>query len=191
MNKVKMLLTLLTIAIIVLPIAIEVLLYKDNLLGLIVPPEIAGATTSGNTNNSILNPEFTLPQPVGEPQYNPESKTASFTFNFTNPLNTTITVDKLEAGIVSHDDGVFLGNVSIREPLTLAPGQTSNITILSAFSNEAIEYFKTQSKGQNSTNIDVTNLNAELAGVKVHVDRQNIGNIPIPSELLGDKNASK
>jgi hypothetical protein len=191
MNKVKMLLTLLTIAIIVLPIAIEVLLYKDNLLGLIVPPEIAGATTSGSTNNSILNSEFTLPQPVGEPQYNPESKTASFTFNFTNPLNTTITVDKLEAGIVSHDDGVFLGNVSIREPLTLAPGQTSNITILSAFSNEAIEYFKTQSKGQNSTNIDVTNLNAELAGVKVHVDRQNIGNIPIPSELLGDKIASK
>lgn len=186
MNKVKMLLTILTIAITVVPIAIEVLAYKDNLLGLIVPPEIANMSTSGpSSSNSILNSEFTLPQPVGEPQYDPESKTVSFTFNFTNPLNTTVTVDELEAGIVLHDSGLFLGNVSISEPLTLAPEQTANITLHSVFSDAAIDYFKTQAKGQNSINVDVTNLSAELAGVKVHVDRQNIGNIQIPSELLG------
>lgn len=186
MNKVKIFLVMLTIAITVLPIAVEIIVYRDNLLGLIVPPEIASMVNGGgSSNNSLINSEFTLPQPVGEPQYNPETKTVSFTFNFTNPLNTPVTVNKLEAGIASHDDDVFLGNVSVSEPLTLAPGQTVDITVLGVLSDDAINYFKTHSKDQSSINIDITNLNVDVAGVKVHVDKQNIGHIPIPSELFG------
>ena len=185
MNKVKIFLVMLTIAITVLPIAVEILMYRDNLLGLIVPPEIVSMINGGGSNSSLINSEFTLPQPVGEPQYNPETKTVSFTFNFTNPLNTPVTVNKLEAGIASHDDGVFLGNISISEPLTLTPGQTADITVLGVLSDDAINYFKTHSKGQSSINIDMTNLNVDVAGVKVQVDKQNIGNIPIPSELFG------
>ena len=189
MKKLKILLTVLSIAIIVIPIVVVVLEYQNNLLGLVVPPELANLAngnnnSNGNNSNSLLG-SFQLPQSVGEPQYNPETKTASFTFNFTNPLKTPLTINKLEAGIVSHNDGVLLGNVSIGNPLSLAPGQTADITALGVLSNDAINYFKTHYAGQNSLNVDFVNLNVDIAGIKVQVDRQNIGEIPIPSQLLG------
>lgn len=207
MKKLKIFLTLLSVLIIVLPIAFEVVLYRDNLLGLIVPPEMinlvngdsrngdggnlpsisdnGGSLISGNSDiSSLLSSGFELPQLVGEPQYNQDTNTLSFTFNFTTPLETSIAVDKLEAGIVSHDGGVFLGNVSLAKPLRLEPGQTIDITVLDALSPEALNYFKTNVIGQNSTNVDFVNLNVDVAGITLHVDRQNIGDIPIPPQFL-------
>jgi hypothetical protein len=207
MKKLKIFLTLLSVVIIVVPVAFEVLLYRDNLLGLIVPPEMfnlvngdsgnvdggnffnssdnGGSLISGDSGfSSLLNSGFEFPQLVGEPQYNPDTNVLSFTFNFTNPLETSIAVDKLEAGIVSHDSGVFLGNVSLVKPLRLDPGQTIDITVLDALSPEALNYFKTNVIGQNSINVDFVNLNVDVAGITVHVDRQNIGDIPIPPQLL-------
>jgi hypothetical protein len=155
MKKLKIILILLTIAITLTPIALEVLLYQDNLLDLIIPPQITNlVNSSSNSNeksidgNSLLNPQFELPQPVGEPQYNPETKTISYTFNFTNPLQTPIELDKLQAGMVSHNDGIFLGNVTINKPLKLDPGQTVDITALGILSDDAINYLKSKSATQ-------------------------------------------
>jgi hypothetical protein len=200
MNKLKIFLTLLSITIIVVPIAFEVILYRDNLMGLIVPPEITnianGNNNSNNDNSSkspisnnsnisnLVNSGFELPQQVGEPQYNPETKTLTITFNYTNTLQTPIAVDKLEATIVSHDDGAFLGNVSLDKPLNFQPGQTLNITAHDVLSDEAINYFITNFNNQNSPNIDLVNLNVIVGGITVKVDRQNIGDITIPPEYL-------
>jgi hypothetical protein len=207
MKKLKIFLTLLSVVIIVMPVAFEVLLYRDNLLGLIVPPEMINLVNSDSRNgdggnlpnssdnssslisgnndiSSLLSSGFELPKLVGSPQYNPDTNTLSLIFNFTNPLETSIAVDKLEAGIISHDDGVFLGNVSLAKPLRLEPGQTLDITVLDALSPETINYFKSNVIGQNSINVDFVNLNVDVAGITVQVDRQNIGNIPIPPQLL-------
>lgn len=188
MKKLKILLALLTIAIIVVPITLEVILYRDNLFGLIVPPEIAnminGDRSKGN-GGSIVNSQFELPQPVGEPQYNPETKSVSFIFNFTNPLETPITVNKLQAGIFSHDDNVFLGNITIDKPLTINPGQTMDITASGTLSDNAINYLQDNYRKQESINLDLTDLNVDLAGISVKVDRQNLGYLAIPSELFG------
>jgi hypothetical protein len=207
MKKLKIFLTLLSVVIIVMPVAFEVLLYRDNLLGLIVPPEMINLVNSDSRNgdggnlpnssdnssslisgnndiSSLLSSGFELPKLVGPPQYNPDTNTLSLIFNFTNPLETSIAFDKLEAGIISHDDGVFLGNVSLAKPLRLEPGQTLDITVLDALSPETINYFKSNVIGQNSINVDFVNLNVDVAGITVQVDRQNIGNIPIPPQLL-------
>jgi hypothetical protein len=195
MKKLKIFLALLTIAITVTPIAIEVLIYHDNLLGLIIPSEITNllndhnnsGNSIGNNNdvNSLLNSQFELPQPVGGPQYNPETQTVTYTFNFTNPLQTPIEVDNLQAGIVSHNDGFFIGNITIDKPLKLNPGQTVDITALGILSDEAINYLKIKSETQNSINLDFTNLNVDLAGLQIQLDNQNIGDIPIPPQLFG------
>jgi hypothetical protein len=190
MKKLKLILLLLTIAITITPIAIEVLLYQDNLVDLIIPPEIANVVHSNNSNeksidgNNLLNPEFELPQPVGDPQYNPETKTISYTFNFTNPLQTPLEFDKLQAGLVSHNDGFFLGNITLNQPLILDPGQTVDITALGILSDEAIDYLKSQSATQNSINLDFVNLNVDLSGIQLQLDNQNIGNIPIPPQIF-------
>jgi hypothetical protein len=197
MDKLKVFFTLLSILIIAVPITVEVVLYRDNLLGLVVPPEITnlfnGNQNSGDSNNpvkndtvisSLVNSGIDLPQPVGEPQYNPETKTVSFTFNFTNPLQTPLVVNKLEASIVSHDTGVFLGNVTLEKPIELKPGQTMDITAIDALSDETINYFKTTAFDQKSINADFVNLTVDLGGVIVQIDRQNIGDIPIPPQFL-------
>ena len=194
MKKVKIFLTLLTIAIVVAPIAVEVLLYHDNLFGLIVPAQITdiinddgGGTSIGNGNglDSLLNSQFEMPQPVGEPQYDPATKTVAYTFSFTNPLPTAVEVDDVRAGIVSHNDGFFIGNMTIDEPLNLDPGQTANITALLILSDDAITYLQTKSETQSSINIDLTDLNVNLAGLQVQLDKQNVGDFDIPSQVFG------
>ena len=186
MKKIKIMLMLLTIAIAVAPLVAEVLLYRDDLLDLIIPPEITNIVNGDKSidGNSLLNPEFELPQPVGEPQYNPETNTISYKFNFTNPLQTPLELDKLQASLVSHNDGFFLGNITINQPLKLDPGQTVDITALGILSDDAIDYLKSKSATQNSINLDFENLNVDLSGIQLQLDKQNIGNIPIPPQLI-------
>ena len=58
MKKLKIFLTLLSVVIIVVPVAFEVLLYRDNLLGLIVPPEMINLFNRDSRNGdggNLLN----------------------------------------------------------------------------------------------------------------------------------------
>jgi hypothetical protein len=192
MRKLKIILTLVTIAISVIPIAYVVFSYRDNLEALIIPPQINdivnGDTSNINgsiTDNSsgLVNPNFNLPQPTGEPQYNPQTNTVTFNFTFTNPLSTPITVDKINSGIVTHDDAIFLGNLTTDQPIKLDAQQTGEITANAKLTDQAISYLKTQNQSQ--LNVDLVNLDIEVGGITVHVDRQNIGNIEIPQQLLG------
>jgi hypothetical protein len=197
MNKLKIILTILTIAIMVVPIAIELAIYKDNLIGLIIPPELTNMMNSGGGHNSngnsvtndnypdFINPDFEMPQQVGEPTYDPATKTVSFTFNITDPVEKPVTVDTFSAGIVSHDDGVFLGNLTISKPITLLPGQTADITALGILSDDAINYLKIHAENQIPINIDLTNLNVDVGGITIQLDSQNIGDITVPPGIFG------
>lgn len=197
MNKVKVCLTIVTIAIMVSPFVVELVMYRDNLAGLIIPPELMsmmnmgggdggdGGGSSVADNSSFINSDFQMPQQVGEPQYDPATKTVSFTFNFTDPLNSPLTINTLQAGIYSHDDGVFLGNITIPESINLVPGQTVDITALGILSDDAINYFKAHAQSGEPINIDLTNINIDVGGITVQLDRQNIGEIPIPQGFFG------
>jgi hypothetical protein len=194
MNKVRLCLTVLTIAIMVAPLLVELALYRDNLMGLIIPPEISdimnggGNSNGGNSaadNGGFINSDFEMPQQVGEPQYDPATKTVSFTFSFTDPLDNPVTVDTFQAGIVSHNDGVFLGNITIDKPVTLVPGETVDITALGILSDDAINYFKEHAANQQPINIDLTNLNVDVGGIIVELDKQNLGEITIPPGIFG------
>jgi len=192
MRKLKIILTLITIAISVIPTAYVVFSYRDNLEALIIPPQITdivnGETPNINgsiTDNSggVFNPDFDLPQPTGEVQYNPQTNTVTLGFTFTNPLSTPITVDKINSGIVTHDDSVFLGNLTTDQPIKLEAQQTGEITANAKLTDQALNYIKTQN--QSALNVDLVDLDVEVGGITVHVDRQNIGNIEIPQQLLG------
>jgi len=195
MNKVKIFLTLLTIAVTVTPIVVEVLLYHDNLLGLVIPTEISDLITgddnnsnsvgNGNVFDRLLNSQFELPQLTGEPKYNPETRTLLATFSFTNPLQTPISIDRLSSGIVSHNDGFFIGNLTIDKPIRLDPGQTADIPTATLLSNDALSYLKNKSENQGSINLDLVDLNVDLAGIQVQLDKQNVGDIPIPPQISG------
>jgi hypothetical protein len=195
MNKVRLCLTVLTIAIMVAPLLVELALYRDNLMGLIIPPEISDIMNGGGNSNGgnsaadngggFINSDFEMPQQVGEPQYDPSTKTVSFTFSFTDPLDNPVTVDTFQAGIVSRNDGVFLGNITIDKPVTLVPGESVDITALGILSDDAINYFKAHAENQQPINIDLTNLNVDVGGIIVQLDKQNLGEITIPPGVFG------
>ena len=141
MDRVKFALTILSILIIVVPLVAEVYVYKDNLEGLVLPPQIKDLMNGGNNGNngnsgssmgpqsstSSSLPNFQMPQPVGQPQYDPATGAFSYPFNFTNPLSTQLSFTQLSAQVVT-EDGTPIGNVSIPQTISIAPGANSIIT---------------------------------------------------------------
>jgi len=186
-KKIKILLTLLSALILVGPLTVEVLMYQDNLLGLVLPPQITDLINGKRietVSGQIANTPFEAPMLSGEPQYFPENRTVKFTYNFTNPLNTEISVTTLQAKVVCHDHGFLLGEVAV-DPTTLKPGQTVDITAFGVLSEEALEHIRTHHGGQSSINADFQNLNVEMGGVTIQMDLQRgVGNIPIPAQYL-------
>jgi hypothetical protein len=178
MDKVNLAFTILSIAIIVGPIAGVIYIYRDNLLGLVLPPEVKSLT-----NGDLAESKFQPPMPAGEPQYDPETKTFTFSFKFTNPLQNEISINQISADVKCKDHNVHLGNVSINEPIKIGPGETVVINASGSWTQEALNHFKAQHCGPEDDDINVAfeNLNVDLAGIKVHMDElPDAGWVPLP-----------
>ena len=130
MDKIRLLLTVITIAIVVIPIVGMLLAYQDNLLGLFVPPEItemADDLLGGDGDNgSGLEP----PTMVGEPQYDEASRTFSVTFEYKNSFPVDITIKSLSGNIECDKHRFPLGNTSLSKPVSIDAGETGTLTVL-------------------------------------------------------------
>lgn len=186
MDKVKIALTLISIAIIASPLLVELVIYRDNLLGLILPPQIQnlvnGDKGSGSQSQQQTDlSQFQIPQPVGQPQYNPSTGAFALPFNFTNPLTTQISINQLSADITSAQDNTPLGTVSINGPITINPNQNAIINVTGNLSPQEVNQLQTQGQQSRSVPISLANLNVDVGGIKIHLDQlSDIGSIPIP-----------
>ena len=178
MEKVKIALTLLSIAIVVGPLAGMAFIFRDNLAGLIVPPEINNIVNGQIGNVTASN--FVSPSLEGEPQYNPDTGALNVAFNFTNPLTNQISVDKFLADIKSKDNHALLGNISLVEPINIAPGKNGIIDVAGNLSPELINQIQTQYQDNGKVNIIIENINAEVAGIQFHLDSFDAGSIQLP-----------
>jgi hypothetical protein len=185
MNTVKIALTLLTIAITVGPLVYVVFIYRDNLVGLVLPPQFANlgqnlgqnisdGNSSGNPSSSQLNitgSNFQMPKLVSNPQYNPDTGEFSLSVNVTNPLTNELSIDQLSVQIQSKDNNALVGNISIPHPINIQPGESSIINVTGIMPQDMFN----QISGQNTGNIDVNNiilknLDVVVGGVKIHFD---------------------
>ena len=81
----------------------------------------------------------------------------------------------------SEEDGVSLGNISISQPIQIAPGETSTINVSGVLNQATISQFEAQNPGVNGINISLENLNVDVAGVNVHMDQvNNVGQLQLP-----------
>ena len=92
MEKIKIALILLTIAITVGPLVGALIVYRDNLTELVFPPELKDVA-NGEIGN-VAASDFEAPTITQEPRYNPDTGDFSVAFNFTNPLPNEISVDQ-------------------------------------------------------------------------------------------------
>jgi hypothetical protein len=185
MDKVKLALTVLSMLIVIGPLAGIAYVYRDNLLGLVVPPQIkslvSGVDSTVDSTGSQSQPAFQPPQIVGQPQYNAQTGAVTVSFNFTNPLTNEVSIDNLSAEVQSEEDGVSLGNISLNQPIQIASGETSTINVSGVLNPAAISQFEAQNPGVNGINISLENLTADVAGVTVHVDQvNNVGQLQLP-----------
>ena len=181
MDKVKIALTVLSILIVIGPLAGAAFVYRDNLVGLVVPPQVKSLVSGGDSTGSQSQPQFQPPQLVGQPQYNAQTGAFTVSFNFTNPLTNEVSIDKLSAEVQSEEGGVSLGNISINQPIQITPGETSIINVSGVLSQAAISQFEAQNPGVNGINISLANLNVDVAGVNVHMDQvNNVGQLQLP-----------
>ena len=181
MNIVKIALTLLTIAITVGPLVYVVFIYRDNLVGLVLPPQFANLgqnlgqnMSNGNLSSSQFNitgSDFQMPQLVSAPQYNPDTGEFNLSLNVTNPLTNELSIDQLSVQIQSKDNNALVGNISIPQPINIQPGESSIINVTGIMPQDMFN----QISGQNTGNIDVNNtilknLNVVVGGIKIHFD---------------------
>ncbi len=181
MDKVKIALTVLSILIVIGPLAGAAFVYRDNLVGLVVPPQVKSLVNGGDSTGSQSQPQFQPPQLVGQPQYNAQTGAFTVSFNFTNPLTNEVSIDKLSAEVQSEEGGVSLGNISLNQPIQITPGETSIINVSGILNQNAISQFEAQNPGVNGINISLANLNVDVAGITVHMDQvNNVGQLQLP-----------
>jgi hypothetical protein len=182
MDKVRLILTVVSIVIIVVPIVGVVLMYQNNLLGLIIPPQIndimdslKGGGNSGGGNNSGN------PQIVGEPQYNPASRTVTLTFQYTNPFSFSVTIKSMSGNILCHVDDFPLGNASLSKPVSMGAGETAMLTVQGTWTDAAINHFGSVHAGQKTVTVDLVDVAVDVSGVKIQTDQRiPISDVPIP-----------
>jgi len=182
MNTVKIALTLLTIAITVGPLLGMVYIYRDNLLGLVLPPDTQGMANLTNSSPNMATLENLNPiSSIGNPTYDQNTGKFSYPVNFTNPLPQQISVENLSANIVCTENGAKLGTVTIPNSLTLQPGNSSIIDITGNINQQVLHQYKSQYGNGDNVNVSLENFNVTVGGVTLHLDQiSNIGTIQIP-----------
>jgi hypothetical protein len=184
MDKIRLVLTLITIAIVVIPLVGTLLAYQGNLLGLIVPPElnqIADNLMGGNGDGgSGLEP----PAVVGEPQYDPVSHTFSVSFQYKNSFPLDITVNSLSGNIECVEHHFHLGTASLSEPVSIAAGETGTMTVVGSWAPDALGdtgHFKTAHGDEEFVDVVLVDYAVDISGIQIQMDQGQMGQMQVPN----------
>jgi hypothetical protein len=178
MEKIKIALILLTIAISVGPLVGALIVYRDNLTVLVFPPEIE-EVANGEIGSVALS-DFEAPTITQEPEYNPDTGDFSVAFNFTNPLPNEISVDHFSAQVKSRDNNALLGNVNLAQPIDINPGENGIIDVVGSIDAAKLGQIKAQYEQDGVIDVILENVDASVAGVKFHFDQLDLGSIQLP-----------
>jgi hypothetical protein len=180
MNKAKLALTVVSILIIALPFTFLLITYQNNLLDTVITPEIKDALGNGASNQDKL-----MPKPIGA-TYNTQTSSISFQFNFTNPLSTKLTVNKITADIIAMDDNELIAHLSLKTPKVILPHQTVVMQVSGPLESGVAAYFVNYFvSGHRSVHVVLSNLDFEAGGVSVHTDQLDAGTIPLGGSIVG------
>ena|SRR3989337_940551 len=165
MNKMRLILTLITVAIVAGPLIGMLLAYQNNFMGLVMPSF----------------PENLEPPTFVESQYDETSRKVGLTFSFTNPLNSDLTINSMSANLECDAHNFPLGTAELDNPVKIRAGETKSITIFGTWTDEALDHFQTGHSGETSVDVELVDLAIDIKGLKVQTDQHiPIEDIPIP-----------
>lgn len=177
MQILGLLLILINIGAIAVPVTGAVLMYRDNLAGLVIPPELDQLIDE----TSDIGSQLQLPQFVNY-TYDQEAKIITLIFNFTNPFNLNITVNNISADILCNEHNLYLGSVGIADSFELNKDVTAYITIIFAWTLEAENHFLNEHIDESTIDVILENIVVDISGITIEApNTYNIDNIPVPT----------
>ncbi len=171
MDKIRLFLTLVTIAIVVIPIVGMLIAYQDNLLDLFIPPEINELTDDfmGGDGGDFFGLE--APAIVDEPEYNAATLTFSISFEFKNSFPLSITIKSLTGNIECEEHGFHLGVASLSKPISIDAGETGTLTVLGTWTEEAIAHFGTAHGTEEIVDVLLVDFAVDISGIQLEMDQ--------------------
>ena len=177
LNPLGALLVILNVVTILGPVAGVVIVYQNNLQGMVVPSQVQDLLTGNSTIFSGQN--FTYPQFVSSTT-NVESRTVTIVFNFTNPFDYDLMINSVTANIVCKEDNFTLGQASLAQPVDIPANQTVNLVVNCQWTQEAENHFATVHQGASSLDVTVTGLTINVNDITVTPSQSfDIPNIPL------------
>ena len=195
MQALSVVLVLISIGTMLGPMVGAVIMYRDNLSQLVVPPQINNLI-NGNNSNSNNNKNsgnlgsgnfgadnnaggFPTPTFVNA-QINIEAKTFAVTVNVTNSFSYDLTINSLNATAESSQDHYKLGTISLDSPTTLVADQSSLLTVSGTWTQEAVDHIQNNFAGAKSINVDLANVMIDVNGITIQQTQPiNVGDIPL------------
>jgi hypothetical protein len=197
LNKIKWILRATTVCCLLVPLLLVVVIYKDNLAGLVIPPQmqnLANSATSlkGQGNNGIdINSTLAQlgidPSKIQQPQiqsltYDNQTGVAVLAVGFVNPMNKSLDVSSFSVD-VADTSGSHLFTIQLDKAIDIGGGQTGNISLSAEALNDQAKALMSSLISGNDTvnlnNLQLSNLNANVGGIVIHVDN--------PSQFLNNR----
>ena len=178
MDKIRLILTLVTIAIVVIPIVGMLLAYQGDLLGFFVPPElrqIADDFMDGEGGNNGNNGGLEPPRIVSEPQYDEATGTFSVSFEYTNTLPLDITINSFTGNIECEEHHFALGTASLSEPVSIEQGETGLLIIVGSWTDDALSHFETVHSNEQNVAVVLADLIMDISGIQLQLDPNQLG----------------
>ncbi len=171
MDVIGILLSVVTIVIIVGPIGGAAIIYRDNLVNLIIPPE---------------TPEFLNETPdvqYVDYQINASTNAILLRFNVTNPYNFNLTINALQADVYcSTHTQEYLGNAAVSEASKNIPSKSHTIiVIVMNYTDAGRAHIHGSHQNDQNFRIDLTNMTINIQGIGVEYPERITGIGPIPT----------
>ena len=200
MQMVGVLLTLLSIILVVAPVGAVVVIYQNDLTQLVIPPEI-NEIINGNSTSFIVDEDYSVegnysinggddsfinelivPTFVSATIDN-DANTFTVVADITNNVRYNFTLDTLTTEVRTASDHYRLVTVNLSQPTTLISGETSRVTIVGSWTQNAEDYFIQNYSGATSISVELINTSIAVNGITVdYPDTITIGDIPLTLE---------
>ena len=191
MQTIGIILLLISIGTIVGPVGAVVVMYRDNLAEIVVPPQISdimnGNTSilgGGNGNgdgSALLGSDQQILAPVYvSAQIDKVSRTFTVTVNFTNTLNYELRLNSLSAGVECSQHNYYLGTIGLNGAIAMPAGQTSQITVSGSWTQDAENHAVSEHASASSINVNLVNLTIDVNGIVIQeTEPISVGDVPI------------
>ena len=174
MQILGLILALISIGAVAGPVAGVVLVYQNNPIEMIIPPEI----------DDLIAGSFGEDEPLELPQYvssslNPVTQTLTATFSFTNPFELDLRVNSLSAEVECAIHAFNLGHAELVNPVPISAGDTALIPVVFQWTQAAEDHFLTAHSEATSIDIELVNLRVDVSGITIETPESVSVNVPL------------